>query len=113
MFANFSAMLTLAMESSGLTAMHLMDGASRLGVAGKSLTAGKSCRALLGLDGRGRPSPHKQKEKPSARADGWMVIADGSRIPSHSRSGVQRAALPLRRVGYSREWSCSSPLHRC
>src|SRR4029077_17577929 len=41
-FANFSAMLTLDMETSGWPAMHLMDGASRSGVAGNSPTAEKA-----------------------------------------------------------------------
>src|SRR5438309_7130119 len=110
MLANFSAMLTLDMGSSGLTAMHLMDGASRLGVAGKFQRL-KRLPSFARLGRARRPSPHEQSKSRQLALTAECSLSDGSRIPSFRRLGVQRAALPARRVGYSREWWCSSPLH--
>jgi hypothetical protein len=55
-------MLTLDMEASGrLCAALLMDGVSRLPVAGNSITA-ETLPSCARLDGRMRPSLHVQKQ---------------------------------------------------
>src|SRR5260370_479099 len=57
--------------------------------ARRSTSKNKSCRALLGLDGRGRPSLHVQKQKAPAFADGLNLACFASR-------GRTNASVPTR-----------------